>query len=575
MRKRIVSIITWVLILGIIISLLVMNIFYNSHFTTEMRTNMISLVTIIREDLSDNNDTSEQALVNLSKETNSLHITIISAQGQILVSSDSNDMQLQKNLLQQDDIKQANVAGIGTSIETFEKTGRKMMCVAGKLDNGNFVQVARDYKGYWQELFTSLPTLIVSLALGTLIALFVGYQLTKRAVYPVRQFAGDVEKSARKKTALNPDDYPYVELQSMAFGWNRIYNKLQRISKRRKMDYKRIFAVANAMQEGFIMLDNDENIILINESACNILGCDNSVRGQSILHATRLMPLVEGVQTVFKDKNSVDIDIVSEQGRPIDVSIHSSKEGVTVLLLEEEVGDDAKKARQQFFQSASDELLTPIESIKTLTQKLQKEEGLMPEEQKKNIDKLANKVDNLSFLIEDMIQINEIENGTISKEKVEIDFGGVVENSYYNRKEMASKRDISLDCSVEPSFVYADERDLYQMADNLISNAIKYNYTGGEVSIKLYHQGGRILLRVFNTGVAILPEDTGRIFERFSRIKQDGENEGVEGTGLGLSIVKHLASQYGGGVSVIPQPGVGNTFIISLPLNKQNKNKKS
>jgi len=97
----------------------------------------------------------------------------------------------------------------------------------------------------------------------------------------------------------------------------------------------------------------------------------------------------------------------------------------------------------------------------------------------------------------------------------------------------------------------------------LLSNAIKYNRAGGDVTVTARNDGAMVRVDVRDTGVGIATADLERIFDRFYRVKRRGER--VDGTGLGLSIVKRIVNQHDGQVFVTSTPGEGSTFTVVLP----------
>ena len=119
-----------------------------------------------------------------------------------------------------------------------------------------------------------------------------------------------------------------------------------------------------------------------------------------------------------------------------------------------------------------------------------------------------------------------------------------------------------------PISVRGDPQRLYQVASNLVSNAIKYTQPGGLVTIRLRADGEQVRLEVRDTGPGISPEAQARIFERFYRAPSVAAED--RGTGLGLAIVKSIVEQHGGRVWVTSAVGQGSTFSVSLPAWRNN-----
>jgi signal transduction histidine kinase len=111
--------------------------------------------------------------------------------------------------------------------------------------------------------------------------------------------------------------------------------------------------------------------------------------------------------------------------------------------------------------------------------------------------------------------------------------------------------------------ILGDSHLLGHVFNNLLTNAIKYNRSGGDVTVTARNDGPMVRVDVRDTGVGIAQADLDRIFDRFYRVKRRGER--VDGTGLGLAIVKRVVNQHEGQVFVSSTPGEGSTFTVVLP----------
>jgi len=106
---------------------------------------------------------------------------------------------------------------------------------------------------------------------------------------------------------------------------------------------------------------------------------------------------------------------------------------------------------------------------------------------------------------------------------------------------------------------------MFQLLDNLISNAIKFTPEGGRVDVRLLQRGPNVRIEVVDTGIGISPEEQGRLFERFFRATTATERH-IPGTGLGLYIACAIAEAHGGGIEVESEPDRGTTFCVELPV---------
>ena len=134
----------------------------------------------------------------------------------------------------------------------------------------------------------------------------------------------------------------------------------------------------------------------------------------------------------------------------------------------------------------------------------------------------------------------------------------------------AEQKKITLSCDLSPLYlgVLADRDTLLQAAINLLSNAVKYTRAEGQVTLRSRMSDDTITFEVEDSGVGLSPEDCQKVFEKFYRVKKDKDM--AAGTGLGLPLVKHIIEDvHGGRVDVRSEMGVGSTFHVTLPPDRQ------
>jgi signal transduction histidine kinase len=114
-----------------------------------------------------------------------------------------------------------------------------------------------------------------------------------------------------------------------------------------------------------------------------------------------------------------------------------------------------------------------------------------------------------------------------------------------------------------PARVWLDEKLLWQLLNNLISNAIKYSPHGGQIQLRLACKTNEVVFQVIDSGIGIPPEELQNLFQCFQRASNVGT---ISGTGLGLAIVKTCVDRLQGEIQVESEVGVGTTFTVTLPV---------
>jgi signal transduction histidine kinase len=111
----------------------------------------------------------------------------------------------------------------------------------------------------------------------------------------------------------------------------------------------------------------------------------------------------------------------------------------------------------------------------------------------------------------------------------------------------------------------ADKGRMFQLLDNLVSNAIKFTPEGGDVRVSLARVNGFVRLEVADNGIGIDADEQQRLFERFFRASTASDQQ-IPGTGLGLYIARAIVEAHDGSISVESVPGEGTSFRIDLPV---------
>lgn len=229
---------------------------------------------------------------------------------------------------------------------------------------------------------------------------------------------------------------------------------------------------------------------------------------------------------------------------------------------------DALRARDEFFSIASHELKTPITSLKMLLQIA--ERGLnaggartpSPEKLIKTLRTCNRQVDQLTHLIENLLDIVKIREGKLAFHLEEIDLSELVEELVQRYAAAFAQADCPVDMQIEPKIIGTwDRLRLEQVVVNLMSNAIKYA-PGAAIKVALSEKRGNARLVIQDAGPGIPAARHGKIFKRFER----GPTErNVTGLGLGLFIVKQVIEAHHGAIRLESQEGSGAAFIIDLP----------
>lgn len=223
---------------------------------------------------------------------------------------------------------------------------------------------------------------------------------------------------------------------------------------------------------------------------------------------------------------------------------------------------EAFQAKEDFVASVSHELRTPLTSVLGYLELLGDRYDL-PADAATQLDVVQRNALRLRTLVTDLLVAAEAREGELDLYRADTDLVPIVQDAVLSARPFAASSGVDLAVDLPPRLVtLLDGQRIRQVADNLISNAIKYNDSGGHVSVSLRQVAEAVELVVADDGIGISPGDRERLFSRFFR------GEGAHsrpGTGLGLSIVRDISRAHGGDCTVASEPGVGTTFTVTLP----------
>jgi signal transduction histidine kinase len=246
--------------------------------------------------------------------------------------------------------------------------------------------------------------------------------------------------------------------------------------------------------------------------------------------------------------------------------------------LEHEVSEQTRELRQayeklqeldllksKFVSDVSHELRTPVTNIGLYLKLIERK----PEKQTHYLSVLAEESDRLENLVLDVLNLARLDiMPAITCAPVDLNklAAAIVEN--YRHSAAGRNLELKLLVAEELPWVLGDEEKVYQIVDNLISNALNFT-PAGSVTVRTQAQGeASVCLIIEDTGTGIYADDLPHVFDRFYRGKRD-QVANAPGSGLGLSIVKELVELHNGTIEMASEVGTGTTVTVTFPAQQQ------
>ncbi len=260
---------------------------------------------------------------------------------------------------------------------------------------------------------------------------------------------------------------------------------------------------------------------------------------------------------LIRPLNALDIE------HPLDNEIYEELSPLLLAINRQNMEKDAiADMRKEFSANVSHELKTPLTSI-TGYAEIMKNGMVKPEDISNFSERIYKEARRLITLIEDIIKLSKLDEESVDFEMEDVELYALCREIVSRLAPQANAKNVHVIMAGEPVIYNGVRQVLDEMIYNICENAIKYNVTGGRVSVWV---GNTLLgpkVSVADNGIGIPNDQHERIFERFYRVDKSHSKESG-GTGLGLSIVKHGALLHGAKVTVDSEEDRGTRMDIQF-----------
>lgn len=419
------------------------------------------------------------------------------------------------------------------------------------LDNGLILRVSTSINSLLSLIYITLPFTLSALLVIVALANYISKKLAYNIIEPI-------EKADLKSTLTSP----YVELDlyfhTMREQKDEIQRQMVRVNKRKET----INTILNTMQEGFMIVDEKQNVFLANQAFLEIFDIKQYEVGDSIYRFINDRKLLRRIEKALDGESSNYKVEFSNKTYQVYISHTRILEENVAILLFVDISLEYvnQRHREQFSANVSHELKTPLTSIKGLAE-LQANDMVASEDVVEFGEKILKQSNRLLELIEHIMRLSEFDEDVIAAEKETVLIKPLADTVLSHLSDKLIKKNIKLSVDVDEVSIEANYHMMDELIYNLLDNAIKYNYENGWIKLKIKDEDG-LLLSVSNSGQKIPESELPHLFERFYRVDSSRYKK-TGGTGLGLSIVKHIVIFHNGSVEV--KSDDYTEFVVKIP----------
>lgn len=485
-----------------------------------------------------------------------VRITLIDKDGIVLFDNQAEAKTLENHAMRQE-VMEAVAVGAGEAERFSDTLDKTTYYYAVRLEDGKILRLARTIDSIYKSVLQMLPIMGGIVIMVAFLASIVARRVTFNLIKPLDQVNLDEPL----------DNETYDELAPFLTRIAKQKRQLSKNLKKLRGKQEELTIITNNMNEGLVLLNGQQNVLFINESAAKIFGFSaKEVIGRNILTVDRAQEVQDLLQKVSQAGKGEGL--YEKDGHFYQLSGSSvNGSGSVILIYDVTEKMTAEKLRREFSANVSHELKTPLQSILGYAEIMKN--GLVKDEDKQRfLERIHAEAGNMIELIQNIMELSRLDENKTLDEFEDVDLLKLAQSVTLRLKHKAQSKGVTLNVSGSSACVCGVQSILSEVLYNLVDNSIKYNKDNGKVDVKVQDGSEDVTVSVSDTGIGIGAADRERVFERFYRADKSHSKE-IGGTGLGLSIVKHGVLFHKGRVELESEPGVGTTITFVLPKKRQ------
>jgi two-component system, OmpR family, phosphate regulon sensor histidine kinase PhoR len=499
----------------------------------------------------------------------STRITVIAVDGRVLADSETDPAGM-ANHRTRTEVALALEGKTGRFLRLSDTLKEEMLYVALPMKSHDATVAVLRLSLFLKEMTQATRHFRVNILLITLailcLSLLVAFFFSRGLSLPIRELSEAHKRAAAKDFNVRVFLKNQDELKDLADSFNSMTAETRALISELTHQKEELASIITSLQEGLLVLNRDDRILLSNESFRKAISASSPIDGKFYWEIFREPRFDELIKQVRHDRQN-HVEEIEFDSRVLlcGATFLKSEEEIAVVFHDITQIKNLERIKTDFVLNVSHELKTPLTAIKGFAETLEDVAG--DEEARHYISIIRRNTDRLINIINDLLSLSQLEAKGFSPHFAEVDLVELAQSTMKIFESRIREKDLHLTLTTEGevSPVPADPFRLEQMFINLIDNAVKYSEKG-TIHIVLKKDESTVTITVRDTGIGIPREHLSRIFERFYVVDKSRSKK-MCGTGLGLSIVKHVVLLHKGTIDVESLTGKGTTFTITLPAH--------
>lgn len=343
--------------------------------------------------------------------------------------------------------------------------------------------------------------------------------------------------------------------------------------------FNRIESVIEALPGAVLVFDASGSLMFANSKVATLLGVDPDVALQQPVASWcpnddifRFLARCSDPANRAIPELRVDVESGSSRKQlsfnayPLFVSADDARsKGNLVIIRDASREVAAESSREEFVAHISHELKTPLNTLMMYSEALLGEDGRDEDFRTQGLNVIFDEAERMAGLISNLLSITKIEMGSLNIDRQRVKFNEFIEDTFRTIEKGSGNSGLSFHLRLpDDGIPVAIDKDLMRIAvNNLLTNAVKYNRPGGNVSLEVEDLDDAVRITVTDTGIGISREDLEHVFDKFYRSESDEVRERT-GHGLGLSLAYDIVQLHNGRLSVSSEINEGTQFTLEL-----------